>query len=492
MIGTCTIKGTASDTGSQIQKVEVSTDGGATWGLATGTTSWSYVWTIPADGTYTIKSCATDNAGNIETPGSGVTVHVALRQPTPITINGRQLLVAGNPFVIKGVGYSPVPIGEDPETGLPHGDYFTSNYSSIYERDLPLLKQMGANVIRLWGWNNGANHLDFLDKAYNNGVNPIYVIAGYWINSGLDIDPNSPSNVREQLKSDFRAMVAAHKNHPAILMWCIGNELNADWMYGGSLNNLFSLINEMAGEAHAEEGMNYHPVTTALIDVNLINTISSYDAAVPSLDAWGADIYRGNTFNSLFNDYKAVSNKPLVILEYGIDAYDNVHGNEYEPIGRPYQAEYAAVLWNEIVANSDICIGGSIMAYSDEWWKGKYSTGSGCPDNNPAYHSTCGYAASSHPDGYANEEWWGIMRTKDNGSGPDIMEPRMLYYRLKALWVGLPGDCNGDGQTTIDEVQKAINQYLGVSPVQSCCDFNGDGEVTIDEVQRVINAFLGL
>jgi hypothetical protein len=56
----------------------------------------------------------------------------------------------------------------------------------------------------------------------------------------------------------------------------------------------------------------------------------------------------------------------------------------------------------------------------------------------------------------------------------------------------VPGDCNGDGQTTIDEVQKCINQFLGISPVEACCDLNGDGQVTIDEVQKVINAFLGL
>jgi hypothetical protein len=56
----------------------------------------------------------------------------------------------------------------------------------------------------------------------------------------------------------------------------------------------------------------------------------------------------------------------------------------------------------------------------------------------------------------------------------------------------LPGDCNGDGGTTIDEVQRAINQFLGISAVQPCCDLNGNGQVTIDEVQRVINAFLGI
>jgi hypothetical protein len=56
----------------------------------------------------------------------------------------------------------------------------------------------------------------------------------------------------------------------------------------------------------------------------------------------------------------------------------------------------------------------------------------------------------------------------------------------------LPGDCNGNGQTSINEVQMAINQFLGISPVRPCCDLNGNGQVTIDEVQKVINAFLGL
>ena len=58
--------------------------------------------------------------------------------------------------------------------------------------------------------------------------------------------------------------------------------------------------------------------------------------------------------------------------------------------------------------------------------------------------------------------------------------------------VQLPGDCNGDGRTTIDEVQKAINQFLGIASVVPCCDLNGNGQVSIDEVQKVINAFLGI
>lgn len=457
------IKGSANDgAGTEVQKVEVSTDGGISWNLAAGTTSWSYNWTIPRLGTYTIKSRATDNVGNIETPGDGVTVSFVQRQPSEVTINtsNRQLLVNGNPFTIKGVGYSPVPIGDDPETTPPYGDYFTSDYSSIYDRDLPLLRDMGANTIHLWVWDNTADHLAFLDKAYNDGVNPIYVIAGFWINPSLDIDPTSPSNVRGQLKAQFREMVAIHKNHPAILMWAIGSDLNASSMYGNHLDHLFSLINELATESHVEEGSNYHPVTTALADINLINTILNHDASVPALDVWGANVYRGNTFGTLFADFYAASTKPLAILEYGIDSYDNTHGDEYEKIGTPYQADYAETLWKEIEANADTCIGGSIMAYSDEWWKGKYGTGTGCPDNNPAVHSTCGYTAASHPDGYSNEEYSGIVRIIDNGTGPDIMEPRYVYYRLQSLWLPqytLNATKTGTGSGTVNSSDGKIS-----------------------------------
>ena len=352
---------------------------------------------------------------------------------TNVNINGRQILVNGEPFTIKGVGYSPVPIGVDPETTPPYGDYFTSNYSTIYNRDLPLLRQMGANTIRLWGWNNTSDHTDFLNKAYNNGVDPIYVIVTFWMGPSVYSDISSPSG-RTQIKANFRAMVSAHKNHPAILMWSIGNELNASWMYRDRLNDLFSLINEMAEDAHQEEGSNYHPVVTPLLDSNLINTITAYDPSLTSLDMWGVDVYRGQSFGTLFDDYKAVSNKPLLILEFGIDAYDNQHNDEYENVGLPYQAIYAEALWKEIEANSDVCPGGSIMVYSDEWWKGKYSTDPGCPDYDPAVHSKCGYPTGSHPDGYSNEEWWGIMRAVDNGDNPDIMEPREVYYTLQHLW----------------------------------------------------------
>jgi pseudomonalisin len=56
-----------------------------------------------------------------------------------------------------------------------------------------------------------------------------------------------------------------------------------------------------------------------------------------------------------------------------------------------------------------------------------------------------------------------------------------------------PGDCNGDGVITIDEVLTGINIALGATALSQCSglDANGDGLVTVDEllhaVSRVLN-----
>ncbi|WP_157580469.1 DUF4082 domain-containing protein [Segetibacter koreensis] len=62
-----TISGTATEAAGVVAGVEVSVNGGTTWVSANGTTSWSYTWTPTAKGTYTIKSRAVDDMGNLET-----------------------------------------------------------------------------------------------------------------------------------------------------------------------------------------------------------------------------------------------------------------------------------------------------------------------------------------------------------------------------------------------------------------------------------------
>jgi hypothetical protein len=86
-----TISGTAADTGGGVVGgVEVSVDGGATWRRATGRATWTYSWTPTTAGSYTIRSRAADDSGNLETPSVGRTVTAgSAPDTTPPTITGR-------------------------------------------------------------------------------------------------------------------------------------------------------------------------------------------------------------------------------------------------------------------------------------------------------------------------------------------------------------------------------------------------------------------
>jgi hypothetical protein len=58
--------------------------------------------------------------------------------------NGYQLTVNGKPMVIKGVCYSPVPIGKDYEYN------WWGDTNKPWLTDGPLMKEMGVNTIRFY------------------------------------------------------------------------------------------------------------------------------------------------------------------------------------------------------------------------------------------------------------------------------------------------------------------------------------------------------
>jgi hypothetical protein len=60
-----TVTGTATDAAGVVARVEVSTDGGATWNPATGTTAWTYTWTPSQTGTAQVKVRAVDDSVNM-------------------------------------------------------------------------------------------------------------------------------------------------------------------------------------------------------------------------------------------------------------------------------------------------------------------------------------------------------------------------------------------------------------------------------------------
>jgi hypothetical protein len=101
-----TITGTASDAGGGVVAgVEVSTDNGATWRAATGDESWSYTFAPQVAGTYQIRTRATDDSVNLETPSAGRSLTVTA-SPSLTIFPG-----SAKPTVTNTVDSTPVELG---------------------------------------------------------------------------------------------------------------------------------------------------------------------------------------------------------------------------------------------------------------------------------------------------------------------------------------------------------------------------------------------
>src|SRR6266516_7541506 len=73
-----------------------------------------------------------------------------------VTANGFQLKLNGQPFVVKGMNYSPVPIGAAPRY-IPYGDYFIPYYANVWKLDLDKMREAGINAIKLHADNPDLN-----------------------------------------------------------------------------------------------------------------------------------------------------------------------------------------------------------------------------------------------------------------------------------------------------------------------------------------------
>ncbi|MFH1710976.1 MAG: LamG-like jellyroll fold domain-containing protein [Nanoarchaeota archaeon] len=364
-----------------------------------------------------------------------------------VQLNCSGLYVNNEPFFMKGVGYQPIPIGKTaqsiPDKQLMYNDIW------IRERDFPLLRDMNANTIRIW---SEMLNKSFMEDIYNNGTKPVYVIMGFWINCHEDY---GNAVIRQGYIDAFTDYVNEYKDSPSVLMWALGNENNLGYCSSAVyMKDYYRLCNDLAEIAYNIEGENYHPVTIVNGNLGFVGDKNYFadDLSLDYIDSWGINIYNGDSFGTFFDDYSDLSGKPLWISEYGTDALNDSSNQEIESV----QADWNLGLWNEIV-KSNITIGGTVMAWSDEWWKGEAF---GCNGSKYTHEYHCGHDAFPTPDGFSNEEWFGIMRTVDNGTSPDILEPRQSYYDFKeAFFDGVypecnPADIDGDGDVDYYDLQQ--------------------------------------
>ena len=195
--------------------------------------------------------------------------------------NGYQLQRGGKAYVVKGAG--------------------------IDNRNLQSLVAHGANSLRTWSVDDGAQPAEqLLDKAHTLGLT---VSLGLEFSSERHgFDYNDAGAVAKQLEQ-AKVRVQKYKDHPALLTWIIGNELN----FNAENPKVYDALNDVAKMIHTLDPN--HPTTTALsfFDTKALDLIQ---ARAPDLDFVSFQLYAG-LMNLPGDIKKAAYQKPYFVTEWG-------------------------------------------------------------------------------------------------------------------------------------------------------------------------------
>ena len=183
----------------------------------------------------------------------------------------------GQPYFVKGVG----------------GD-----------GSLELLAKLGGNSVRTWGE-------DGLRKKLNEAhQHELTVTAGIWlgqVRQGFDWS-DAESLIRQRQK--VREVVERHKDHPALLVWALGNEMEDPVGKNGAvwaeINNLARLVKSIDSR---------HPTMTVIAEIGG-EKVKNLHALCPDIDIVGINSYAGAV--SVGERYRKLGGtKPYLLTEFG-------------------------------------------------------------------------------------------------------------------------------------------------------------------------------
>jgi hypothetical protein len=288
-----------------------------------------------------------------------------------VAVSGRQLLVNGKDYEIKGVCYHPVPRGEE-----------TRSFDRL-ETDLELMQEAGINTIRLYA---PVAEREILDQVHQAGLK---IIMGFGYNQGGTFD---------MLSGTFIDYVDQFKDHPAILMWELGNEYNyhPEW-FENNIDHWYKTLNDAAEQIHNRDPN--RPVSTAHGEIPDPTILE----ACPAIDVWGMNVYRWDNPGSIFSEWEKISGKPMYLSEAGADSYMTIADKGYaQGPNERAQADATQKILKVVFRNREICSGVTLFSFLDGLWKAGHP---GRQDPGGMAPNSAGVPYDSTP----NEEYWGIL-----------------------------------------------------------------------------------
>lgn len=255
----------------------------------------------------------------------------AQAQVVPVTLDHQgdawRLLRGGQPYFVKGGG------------GWAH---------------LDTLAESGGNSFRLWGADDADRHLDAAQKLN------LTVCVGLWLgHERHGFNYNSAEQVATLIE-DCKKHVQRLKDHPAVLMWGVGNEMEAEHPDNAAI---WLAVNAVAHEIKKIDPN--HPTIVVVAEIGG-NKIKNINRLCPDIDLIGINAYGGvGTIPQRYRD--AGGTKPYILTEYGPRGHWECPHTDwnasFEPTSTEKAAAYATAYRQAVLAEPKLCLG----SYAFTW-----------------------------------------------------------------------------------------------------------------------------
>jgi len=221
-----------------------------------------------------------------------------------------------------------------------------------------VLASIGGNSFRTWG----AENLDRqLDEAQRLGLK---VAVGIWLGHkehGFRYD--DAQQVGKQFET-AKAVIQKYKNHPAVLLWSLGNEMEG--FEAGDDPNVWLAVEDLAHMAKKLDP--YHPTMTVVAEIGGKRVEMTHQMC-PSIDIVGINSYAGAS--TIYERYtKAGGKKPYLLTEFGPPGTWEVAKTPWqrpiEPTSTEKEGWYERAYKQNAIDHPNLCLGGYAFAWGNK------------------------------------------------------------------------------------------------------------------------------
>ena len=258
-----------------------------------------------------------------------------MQSSAPVRVQAKFFFEGEKKFFVKGVTYGP--FAPDKE-----GHHFGTPEKA--RADLAMMRETGINLVRIYyvppRW--------FLDACAENGIRCLISIP--WAEH---IEFLNQRKIRREIEQTVVAAVTAHKGHPAVFGFLVGNEIPSHmvrWLGPGRVTEFLESLIYMAKRSNPDVLYSYasFPPTEYLLPQNV--------------DFLTFNVYlhrRGDFQRYLARLQNLAEDRPLILGEFGMDT-----------IRHPEEEQEDMLSWHiEDVVRGGLA-GTIIYAWTDEWFRG--------------------------------------------------------------------------------------------------------------------------